>query len=160
MSPQKRPRRKHRLSIAKKTCKLIRCQAMDVILLLICFHRNMFTESLPSNESIRHSVIWFLISSSTVYQNSLYNCFCCQVFTSITLYLLLHFQAPELWLKFTFSLILGLLQYRNSGTFLSGTRFVPRPFRSSYHIGDGSNLGSWEVQTRNGLALITIFMKI
>jgi hypothetical protein len=36
---------------------LIRCLAIDVLLLRVGFRGNMFTESLPSNRSIRHNIL-------------------------------------------------------------------------------------------------------
>jgi hypothetical protein len=49
------PRRKHSLHTVEKACLLIRCQAMDVLLLRVRFRRNTFTDSLRTNGSIRHN---------------------------------------------------------------------------------------------------------
>jgi hypothetical protein len=55
--PRHGPRRKHILSIAEKACLLIRCLAIDVLLSRVGSRGNVFTESLPSNGSIRHNII-------------------------------------------------------------------------------------------------------
>jgi hypothetical protein len=54
ITPRHIPRKKHSLSIVEKACLLIRCLAMDVLLLRVRFRGSVFIESLPSNESIRH----------------------------------------------------------------------------------------------------------
>jgi hypothetical protein len=56
--PRHGPHRKHNLYIVEKTCVLIRCLALSVLLLRVRFRGNVVTESLPSNGSIRHNILW------------------------------------------------------------------------------------------------------
>jgi hypothetical protein len=56
VTPPYGSRRKQRLSVVEKACLLIRCLAIDVLLLLaLASAGNVFTESLPSSGFVHHN---------------------------------------------------------------------------------------------------------